>query len=114
MKSINSKRAKLLFNLFNGTSYDIAVDAMIQKLFSSDPSYTEQLICNRCTYSDTKAFAMVSLNNSIFANDFANLEQAISENFEQNFECNECKSKIESKREFGPHIFIEVINISFY
>lgn len=114
MKSINNKRAKFLFNLFNETSYEIDVCAMIPKLFSSEPSYTEQLTCNSCTYSDSKTFAMVSMNYQIFANNFANLEQAILKSVGKHSACNGCKSKIECNCEFGQHVFIKVINISFY
>lgn len=110
MKAINNARAIFLFENFAPMGFEISIVQMIKKLFASEPSFTEQTICNSCTHSNSKKFPLVSLNNLKFSNDFPNLEEAVMESFPKNLSCGRCKNDIECKHEFGPHMFIEVIN----
>lgn len=108
MKKIYSVRATFLFNNFSKTSFEMNICPMIRKLFASEPSLTEQTDCNNCTHSNTSTFPLISLNNVIFSNDFSNIEEAIMENFPDKLACTRCKNEVDCKREFGPHMFIEV------
>lgn len=111
MKKIYNDRAIFLFNLFNSTDFNMNICQMIQKLFVSEPSLTEQTVCDSCNHNSSSTFPLVTLNNLLFSNDFSNLEIAIMENFPPKLACTRCKSDVECKREFGPHMFIEVISI---
>lgn len=109
MKKINSARAKFLFEQFNTAGYVMNICAMICKLFASEPSITERTVCNRCTHSNSITYPLVSLNDLVFANDFSNFEKAIIKNFPPKIACTRCKNDVECTREFGPHMFIQVI-----
>lgn len=113
MKSIYNKRAKLLFGLFESGKCDLTVSDMIKKLFQSDPSFTEQADCEGCIHANPPAaYPLVALNNEIFRNDFTEFERAIIENLPEKLKCRRCNNEVECKREFSPHIFIEVITKS--
>lgn len=113
MRGIYSKRAKLLYNLLNTAQCDLNMTDLINQLFQSDPSFTEQAICSTCAQPNTQsaAFPLVVLSNEIFSNDFSNFEKAITENLPGKLTCRRCNKEVECKREFSPHMFIEVINI---
>lgn len=81
---------------------------MIKVLFASDPSFTEQTDCNSCKHSGSYTSPLVTLHDEIFSNDFSNLENAIIGNFLTESACKGCKNNVECKREFGPHIFVDV------
>lgn len=109
MKGINNTRATFLYNHFNTNKFDMNIGEMIQKLFASYPSFTEQTVCNSCKHSYSNASPLVKLNDIIFSNDLSNLENAIMGNLPEKLSCTRCKNDVECKREFGPHIFIEVM-----
>lgn len=109
MKGVHSARAKFLFNQFDTSGFEMNICRMIKKLFVSEPSYTEEIVCNSCAYTNFSTFPLVSLNNFLFRNDLSNLDIAIIGNFPENLACSRCKSAVECKREFRPHMFIEVI-----
>lgn len=81
---------------------------MISSLFALEPSFTEQLACNSCSHSTSSTYPLVGLNNLTFSNDLSNLEKAVMGNFPEKLSCSRCKNDVECKREFGPHMFIEV------
>lgn len=108
MRKINSTRAKFLYDQFGEAGYDINIRQMICHLFASEPSFTEQTVCKSCDHSDSTIFPLVRLNSSIFSNDFSNMEKSITDAFPKKISCTRCKKDIECKREFGPHMFIEV------
>lgn len=111
MKGIYSKRAKLLYNLLKTTRCEFSVSEMITKLFQSNPSFTEQAVCT-CTQSNPDVgYPLVVLNHEIFSNNFLNFERALLENLPDTLQCRKCNNEVECNREFGPHIFIEVIRL---
>lgn len=113
MRGIYNKRAKLIYNLLNTAQCDLNLSEMITKLFQTDPSFTEEAVCN-CTQSNCStwlAFPLAVINHQIFSDDFLNLERAITENLAAKLKCRRCNNEVECKREFGSHIFIEVIKI---
>lgn len=111
MKGIHNARANYLFEHFETSTFEMNICSMIRKLFSPKPSFTEQTVCDSCKHSYSSTFPLVSLNNQLFSNDFSNLEKAIMANFPEKLGCTRCKNDVECKREFGHHIFIEVIII---
>lgn len=109
MKKIYNTRANFLFDHFNVTGFEMNICTMLKKLFASEPSFTEETDCDKCKHSNSSTYPMVNLNNAIFANDFTNMEIAILANLPDKLACTRCKNDVECKREFGAHIFIEVI-----
>lgn len=108
MKAINSKRAKLLYNMFNTTQLDMNIGEMVKVLFSSEPSFTEELNCSSCMSSSSYSSPILCLNDELFSNDFAKLEIAVLRNLPTESTCKGCKKDVQCKRQFGPHIFIDV------
>lgn len=109
MRKIYNARAKFLVTEFNKSGFEMNVCAMIDRLFASEPSFTEQYVCNNCMHSNHSSFPCVSLNNALFCNNLSNLESALTGNFPEILACSRCKTDVECKREFGQHLFIEVI-----
>lgn len=113
MRKINGQRATLLYNEFKSTGFEMNISSMICKLFALEPSFTEKIVCDKCNHSRSAMFPMVVLSDELLSNDFQNLEKAVIENFPENVSCTRCKGDIQCKREFGHHLFIEVIIIIY-
>lgn len=111
MKAINNKRAKLIFNQLKTAQCDRNISELIKMLFVTEPSVIEKSICKHCPNGDPVGFPLIVLNDRVFANKLSNLEEAITENFPETLTCRNCKAKAVCQREFGPHMFIEVIMI---
>lgn len=103
----NNLRAQLLYETFyknqNQTNVALTFDGMIDKLLTI-PSYVEK----ECCTGKTKNWPVIKLNNEVFNNDFANLAQAIEENFVENSTCSRCGKGPTFTRTFGNHAFIDV------
>lgn len=108
MRKINKARATFLLDKFGSNSLEMNICHMIARLFESEPSYTEQTVCNTCNYSNSIAYPLVKMNDEIFSNDLSNIEKAIKGYLPDKLFCTKCKSDLQLQWEFGHHLFVEV------
>lgn len=113
MRTINKLRATLL-SKSNVTGFEPHISKVIEKLFLTLPSYTEQVICSECKMKQFKRGYAVTLVNEIFRGDYSNLEKAFMQSFPDIIvSCAKCDNDIRRKYEYAPHMFIQVFKIPF-
>lgn len=108
MKAINTKRAQYMYKMFQTNRLDMNIGETIRVMFKSEPSFSEKLTCHTCKSTSSYSCPILSLNDVLFSNDFANLETAILANLPTESKCKGCKKDIQCKREYGQHIFVDV------
>lgn len=112
MKSINNLRAALIYEHYKSANCSIVVTDIMKKYLGMCPSLGETGICKQkgcMSKKYEKTIEILSINNDKFDDNFANLEEALSENFPKENFCSKCRKPYEEfSRKYGHHIFIEV------
>lgn len=102
MNKINKMRARLLHDKF-GSDAASSFGEMINEILKT-PSYIGQ----KCCSTETESSPILKLNTETFNNNFANMAQAIHDNFPQPTSCAQCKKTPDIIRTFQPQILVEV------
>lgn len=113
MRTINKKRAELVYNEHRSSDCAVVVTDIIQRFLKNLPSYIETGACLRkgCLSAKRESnHPLITLNNEVFDHNFNNLAQAILTNFPSATRCSKCRQPLTNcERTFGDSIFIEVI-----
>lgn len=113
MRTINKKRAELVYKEYGSGNCAIVVTDQIKRYLKNTPSYIETGVCLRkgCLSAKNELnFPLITLNNDVFDNNFGNLAQSVSTNFPSSPQCAKCRQPLTNfERIFGDSIFIEVI-----
>lgn len=108
MRSINKKRAEIIWDIMEGSENNsVTVDFIVTVLMANCASYHEVVLCsNECT-NETILIPIVRLHTS-FNPDFSNLASAIADNY--SFKCPRCHKEEGNSIEitYGPVLVIEV------
>lgn len=114
MRTINKKRAELIYNEYKSNDCGIEVKKQINTFLKNTPSYVETGVCQRKGCSSAKnetIFPLISLNHQTFGHKFDNLVAAIDANLPDSSKCSRCRHDLTNfERTFSDGIFIEVIS----
>ncbi len=109
-------RSKLLLNWFGKTDNTFVITGVLSKALQHTPSIRETFLCSQefCKCESEILRPYLAMNMDVFKNNMENIETAIYANLNCLVDCRVCESKlcVEVKREFGHHLFIEVIHDS--
>lgn len=112
MRKINGLRARLIHSDLKSDSCT-AVTTAIETFLRNCPSYIESTSCRNkgCISRQQEVlFPFVQLNDDVFNNNWANLEEAIMADLKPATSCPKCKKNADNfTRTFGEHLLIQVI-----
>lgn len=113
MKKINNLRAKLIYDEYKSGDCGATLSDIFDRFLRTCPSITEIGECDRkgCRSNEHDLkFASVSIPESAFNGNMANLKQAIDAALPPEPRCLKCRHPFgKVQRETGNHFFVEVI-----
>lgn len=111
MTNVNKLRALFLQKIFNQKNCAIVASEMIKLILPEFPSYMEKLSCKskKCKTTTEKMFPILLVNSAVFDKRMGNLKSAVLASFPETDQCKKCSKPIEANRDFGRHLFIEVL-----
>lgn len=112
MKKVNNLRATLIYSQYGSGDCSIVVTDVLKRFLKTCLSITENGECDRkgCRSLDHEiVLPVVSIADTIFDNNMANLKTAILNNFPDKSSCKKCRKTLTHfQRDSGYHLFIEV------